>query len=279
MSGPGILLTCSADNDDAAQPKRFPLWCGEVSIFEELDPPGDDDDEAYSVYSNNIWDGAIFAAALFRRQPWLVRGRRVLEIGAGLGLPSIVAAALGADAVVTEQAPLRLLRREVGRNSGVVSAGGGRARVAELNWEWPVEKRTAALGSAAFDVVLGCDVLAGVKAGTDHFHQILGLVAALLEDGGDGLLTWIPRMGAPDDRLVSCAAKALPGWRAEFLDASLHDIDFPADGCRMLHLWRPCQSDGARDASGRLSAYGRHADEGCVQWARRRRQMDVTALD
>ncbi|KAL2130659.1 hypothetical protein VTI74DRAFT_6122 [Chaetomium olivicolor] len=55
--------------------------------------------------AHHLWNGARVVAAHFETQPSLVRNRTVLELGAGAGLPSIVAAALGARKVVVTDFP------------------------------------------------------------------------------------------------------------------------------------------------------------------------------
>ncbi|CAE7503401.1 CaMKMT, partial [Symbiodinium sp. CCMP2592] len=185
---PGVLvLNTLQDNDRVGERKRFLLQGGHVDICEELGPGSSSDDSplegadvanlSYSVYSNTLWDGSLLLASFLRSQPWRVRGQRVLEIGAGLGLPSIVAAAIGGHVIATEQSPVDLLRREVCRNKEVIAAGGGSIDVQELDWAESPEHISQRLGS--FDVVLGCDILAGVKPGTAHFRQILDVVQSV----------------------------------------------------------------------------------------------------
>lgn len=181
-----IILTCQADNDRTATSKRFPLPDDSfVEICEDFSDQVEDEDgiSNYSTYSNVLWDGCLFLSALLRQQPWRVRGRRVLEIGSGLGLPSIVAAALGGRSVATEQQPLTLLTREAKRNADLVRRAaetweGASLEVQELDWTWPPEEAVAKLG--VFDLVMGCDILAGVKAGNKHFCQVLKLVGLVL---------------------------------------------------------------------------------------------------
>ena len=48
---------------------------------------------------SSVWDGAVALARYLERQPARVRGRDVLELGAGTGLVGLVAAALGARRV------------------------------------------------------------------------------------------------------------------------------------------------------------------------------------
>ncbi|KAL2266111.1 hypothetical protein VTJ83DRAFT_5463 [Remersonia thermophila] len=55
--------------------------------------------------AHHLWNGARVMADVFHADPSLVAGRTVLELGAGAGLPSLVAAALGARRVVVTDFP------------------------------------------------------------------------------------------------------------------------------------------------------------------------------
>ncbi|KAL2259770.1 hypothetical protein VTK26DRAFT_6443 [Humicola hyalothermophila] len=55
--------------------------------------------------AHHLWNGSRVMAAHFESDPSLVRDRTVLELGAGAGLPSIVAAMLGARRVVVTDYP------------------------------------------------------------------------------------------------------------------------------------------------------------------------------
>ncbi|KAL2176296.1 uncharacterized protein P884DRAFT_226613 [Thermothelomyces heterothallicus CBS 202.75] len=66
--------------------------------------------------AHHLWNGARVVAAHFEANPWLVRGRTVLELGAGAALPSLVAAALGARRVVATDFPDPDLLETIWRN-------------------------------------------------------------------------------------------------------------------------------------------------------------------
>lgn len=52
--------------------------------------------------SSSLWDCGVILAKYLERHPTLVFNRRVIELGAGKALPSIAAAALGAQVVITD---------------------------------------------------------------------------------------------------------------------------------------------------------------------------------
>ncbi len=113
-----------------------------------------------------------------------LRGRRVLELGCGLALPSMVAAAAGAEVVATDQHPHAeaFLRRNLDRNgvSGV--------RYHRLDW-----RRPAGLPERAFDLVLASDVLfarelPALVVATFHRYLAPGGVGWLADPGR----AWLP---------------------------------------------------------------------------------------
>src|SRR5215210_5573574 len=77
-------------------------------------------------------------------------GRRVVELGSGLGVPSIVAARAGASVLATDVEPdaLELLERNA-------LANGVDLETAAVDWSSP----DALVGRAPFDLVLAADVL------------------------------------------------------------------------------------------------------------------------
>lgn len=96
-----------------------------------------------------IWPSA---RALARRAVTAdLRGRRVLELGCGLALPSLAAARAGADVVATDQHPdaERFLAENLARNRLHL-------RYARLDWTAAAPPEVPERG---FDVVLASDVL------------------------------------------------------------------------------------------------------------------------
>jgi nicotinamide N-methyltransferase len=66
--------------------------------------------------AHHLWNGSRVVATHFESHPSLVRDRTVLELGAGAGLPSIVAATLGAKKVVVTDYPDNDLVENMWRN-------------------------------------------------------------------------------------------------------------------------------------------------------------------
>jgi predicted nicotinamide N-methyase len=108
-----------------------------------------DEDLANFPYGLMLWASALGLAEWLSRTPSLVRGKQVLEIGAGAGLAGLAASALGAEVIQTDFQvdALTLCRHNAARNAveGI--------RIARADWrDFPGNLRD-------FDVVIGSDVL------------------------------------------------------------------------------------------------------------------------
>jgi predicted nicotinamide N-methyase len=104
------------------------------------------DDPPEPPYWMHLWPAALALARVVGAEPRIGPGRRVVEFGCGLGLPSLLAAGRGATVVAADWKvePLRLLRRSAALNATTLS-------VVQLDW------RHVAL-RGAFDFCLMADV-------------------------------------------------------------------------------------------------------------------------
>jgi len=119
----------------------------ELSLLRPVSPDALLDEEAFArdeflPYWAELWPAATALAAALPA----VAGLRVVELGCGLGLPSLVAAARGADVTASDWAAdaVTLLRENADRNGLVV-----RTEVRDWREPWPER----------FDVALAADVL------------------------------------------------------------------------------------------------------------------------
>jgi predicted nicotinamide N-methyase len=138
--------------------------------------------------------GAVLAGALAEDPPR--PGARVLELGCGLGLPSIVAARAGADVLATD-----------GSSDAVTFAAHSMAlneldgQVAQVDWS---EQGDALAARGPWDVVLAADVLYERR----NVPLLLDLLPRLLDARGE---LWLADPGrAPADALLEGLAE---GWQ------------------------------------------------------------------
>jgi len=105
------------------------------------------DEEEFLPYWAELWPSGVDLARAVAGLD--LAGRRVLELGAGLGLPSLAAAIRGADVLATDWAEdaVALLRENAARNGIVL-------RAEHVRWDEP-----DALVREQWDLVLGADLL------------------------------------------------------------------------------------------------------------------------
>lgn len=99
-------------------------------------------------YWSVLWRSGVALARELDRTP--LRGRRVVELGCGLAVPSIVAARSGAAVVATDSSTEALMLAD--RNA---AENGVRLETAAVDWEEPWEL----VQRGPFDLVLAADVL------------------------------------------------------------------------------------------------------------------------
>ena len=149
-----------------------------VSADELIDETAFDEDE-FLPYWAELWPSGLALAEAVARLD--MRGLRVLELGAGLGLPSLAAALGGAAVLATDWAEdaVALLRANAARN-------GISLRAERVRWDEP----ETLLREAPWELVLGADLLYEQR----NAEQLLELLPQL---GGDVLLAEPGRPFAP----------------------------------------------------------------------------------
>jgi len=135
--------------------------------------------EEFLPYWAELWPSAsALARAVGVRA---LRGARVLELGCGLGLPSLAAAVAGGRVVATDWAPdaIAMLARNAGRNRLAIEG-------LVVSWTEP----DALLARAPWDLVLASDVLYEPRNGA----ALLPLLARLVDTRGE---IWLADPGRP----------------------------------------------------------------------------------
>ena len=169
------------------------------SADELIDEESFDEDE-FLPYWAELWTSGV---ALAKRVAGLeLDGARVLELGAGLGLPSLAAAVAGADVLATDWAgdAVELLRTNAERNGIVL-------RVELVRWDRP----ESLLEAAPWDLVLASDLLYERR----NAEQLLEFLPLL---GGDFLLADPGRPFAKD---------FLARWHVDTLGDGVYRLRLP----------------------------------------------------
>ncbi len=173
-----------------------------AALLAAIDPASFAVDERIPYWAE-VWPAAV---ALGRKLVGAdLRGRRVIELGAGVGLCSVSAARAGAEVLVTDYEPAALdcARMNAALNQVTVTT-------AQLDWRdsgWP----------ANFDLVLAADVLYEAR----NVAPLAERIPALLAPGGTALVT------DPGRPYLPAFAQALT---AKGLAVSMSSILFFFDG-------------------------------------------------
>jgi predicted nicotinamide N-methyase len=176
----------------------------------------DDPDEDRLPFWAELWPSGTALAHAVAGRP--LEGRRVLELGCGLGLVSVTAAAAGASVLAVDRCP-----EAVAFTLANAARNGVRLRTAVCAFDQP----DPLLAEAPWDLVLAADVLYEPR----NIPVLLRLLPALVGDDGEVWLADPGRnmaggflAGADDD-----------GWRRESTAAdpatvTIHRLRRPAPG-------------------------------------------------
>ena len=144
--------------------------------------------EEFLPYWAELWPSGV---ALARRvAARALRGARVLELGCGLGLPSLAAALAGGRVLATDWSPaaIALLRENAARNDAELE-------LEIVDWQHPAPL----LERAPWDLVLGADLLYERR----NVAPLLDLLPRLLGKRGE---LWLadPGRAPAEDFLAGC---------------------------------------------------------------------------
>ncbi|KAL0914160.1 hypothetical protein M5K25_017670 [Dendrobium thyrsiflorum] len=121
-----------------------------------------------------MWDSGVVLAKFMEHavdcKRLVLMGKNVVELGSGCGLVGCVAALLGANVILTDlHDRLKLLKKNVDVNVGVLGNARGSARVMELSWGDDLSTEFVA---PLPDFVVGSDVIYSEDAVTDLLHTL-----------------------------------------------------------------------------------------------------------
>ncbi|HEX6287849.1 MAG TPA: methyltransferase [Herpetosiphonaceae bacterium] len=170
------------------------------ATFDRLLTAAARDPEQQLPYWATIWPSGIALADLLLQHRRQLAGRRVLELGSGLGVTAAAALAAGAQIHVTDYSPetLLLCRLNTLRNVGLAP------QTLRINWRQP-SPPLLALARPRLPIILAADVLYEKR----DVQPLLSLVEQLLAP--DGVL-WLAEPGRPPAQHFVETALA-SGWR------------------------------------------------------------------
>lgn len=120
------------------------IWCVENQDA-LLELPLESDDPPYGLL---LWESAVALAQELQHCPEVLAGRRVLELGAGVGLPGLVACSLGAQVLQTDKAAEALRLAALNEQENGLSG----VQRALADWtRWGLLHK--------YDVIIGADIL------------------------------------------------------------------------------------------------------------------------
>jgi predicted nicotinamide N-methyase len=158
-----------------------------------------DDPEQNLPYWSEIWpSGVALADSIFLDQS-LLTGKRVLELGSGLGITATAALEAGADLIATDYSPDSLL---LARYNSLLNAGREPATL-QINWRSP-DHVLFDLAGAGFPIVLAADVLYEER----DVAPLLALLDRIVAPGG---LLWLAEPGRRVSQLFLASAQEV-GW-------------------------------------------------------------------
>ena len=146
---------------------------GVPEVVAQFDRDGD------APYWPLLWPPAAAMARVVYRADWPL-GATVLEVGCGIGVPALAAAARGWSVTASDSQPAAVTLAVAN-----AALNGLEIEGLVLNWRHPLDR--------TFDVILGCEVIYD-----ERLHApLLALITHMLAPGGEAWLADHGRMHAP----------------------------------------------------------------------------------
>lgn len=135
------------------------------TVYEQL---LEKDPEVAFPFWAKIWSSAIALSGFLQTEPEWVSGKRVLELGAGIGLPSFSVAKQAAEVIISDHSPEAVALIE--KNIRCLELANAKAM--QIDWNhFPT------------DIVADTVLLSDVNYAPDQFGALLQLIKKLLDRG------------------------------------------------------------------------------------------------
>ncbi|CAZ79467.1 unnamed protein product [Tuber melanosporum] len=120
----------------------------------------DPDPSNHSLFSHFVWNAALQAAELITTAEFNVAGKKVLEVGAGAGLPGIIAVYCDAEETVLSDYPVPEFLSNIQTNLEINLSRSQLARASVIGHEWgQTDDRLCTTRAGAFDKIIAADCL------------------------------------------------------------------------------------------------------------------------
>mmetsp|Transcript_1112 Transcript_1112/g.1575 ORF Transcript_1112/g.1575 Transcript_1112/m.1575 type:complete len:258 (+) Transcript_1112:124-897(+) len=145
-----------------------------------------------TLFACNVWNGSIQVASYLAENDETIRGKAVVEVGAGAAFPSLVALAFGATKTVITDYPnqkvLANIEDNLARNTHVLGDIEDKAFVQSHIWGSDTGNLVALLGEqyGGFDILLAAECLWL----HDQHEALLTSIQSLLKPGGKALISF-----------------------------------------------------------------------------------------
>ena len=134
----------------------------------------------HALWGDHLWNGGRWLANHLEANPVLVKGKTVIELGAGAGLPSLIASKLDARLVTCTDYPDKELidnlthNFEVNCGEAVVA---GKTLVAGYLWGDDISELLKASNGEPYNVLFLCDLLFNHSEHTKLLRSSLNLIS------------------------------------------------------------------------------------------------------
>ena len=152
--------------------------------YDRLIDDASTDPEQNLPYWAELWPSGVALAAKIARDPAIVQGRRVLELGCGLGVTAVAAMRAGADLLVSDYSAEALALCSL----NALEQTGTQPETLRLNWRDPGTSLDGA--GNGYPVVLAADVLYERR----DVDPLLALIERIVARDGE---LWLAEPGRP----------------------------------------------------------------------------------
>ncbi|KAG5274869.1 hypothetical protein AALO_G00141040 [Alosa alosa] len=122
-----------------------------------------------------VWDAALHLCRFFEEKRFPLKGKKIIELGAGTGIVGILAARLGADVTITDL-PLAVPQLQSNVSANTPSGGWPSVEPTVVPLSWGQDQKNF---PSDWDLVLGADIVYL----SDTYPLLLETLTHLCEDG------------------------------------------------------------------------------------------------